>query len=156
MASPAPSPAPLSTCRHDSAGFSRAANRWPPRVAATVALLAGGLTACSPGAVRAEPPRPSPPARAACASLVADLPDRLDGQARRTTVPSSGLTAAWGDPAIILRCGVDVPAAYGPTAELSTVNGVDWSAYLQTSDGGGTGCEITSATDHLPSRSGRF
>ena len=31
-----------------------------------------------------------------------------------------------GDPAIALRCGVPLPAALTPTAELTVVNGVSW------------------------------
>ena len=40
--------------------------------------------------------------------------------------PVSDLTAAWGDPPIVLRCGVDRPAAYEPTSVLGTYDGVDW------------------------------
>lgn len=41
-------------------------------------------------------------------------------------MPESGLTAAWGGPAIVLRCGVPVPARLVPTSQLVIVNGVDW------------------------------
>lgn len=34
--------------------------------------------------------------------------------------------AAWGDPAVVLRCGVAVPSA--PTTQLLTIDGVDWIA----------------------------
>jgi hypothetical protein len=71
-------------------------------------------------------PRPSPAASAACTSLFAALPDDLDGAARRDAEPSSDFTAAWGDPPITLRCGVDRPAAYDPTSLLGTYDGVDW------------------------------
>lgn len=40
--------------------------------------------------------------------------------------PKSDLTAAWGDPAITLRCGVAKPRAYTPTAQLFAVNAVAW------------------------------
>src|SRR5687767_2564924 len=52
----------------------------------------------------------------------------------------------------LASCGDQSPTATDIVS--ATVNGVDWSAYLQTSDGGGTGCEITSANfvkfDDLP------
>ena len=54
------------------------------------------------------------------------LPGELDGQDRRETRPDSPLTAAWGDPPIVLRCGVPRPAAYNPTATLVEVDGVAW------------------------------
>ncbi|KWX09858.1 hypothetical protein TR74_07120, partial [Carbonactinospora thermoautotrophica] len=44
---------------------------------------------------------------------------------RRVTTDSP-LVAAWGDPPIVLRCGVPVPAAYQPTSQVVTINGVDW------------------------------
>jgi Protein of unknown function (DUF3515) len=62
------------------------------------------------------------------------LPDVLDGEERRTTEPTSLLTAAWGDPPIVLRCGVEPPAAYEPTAMLGTYDGVDWLP-VETDDG---------------------
>lgn len=43
---------------------------------------------------------------AACLSLVAGLPHRLDGRSSRPVTPSTGSAAAWGRPAITLRCGV--------------------------------------------------
>ena len=50
----------------------------------------------------------------------------MDGAERRAVEPSSDLTAAWGDPAIVLRCGVERPAEYEPTSLLGTYDGVDW------------------------------
>ncbi len=77
-------------------------------------------------ATRLVPPSPPPAARAYCASLARELPARLGGLARRAVIPSSPLTAAWGNPPIALRCGVPLPAALAPTAELTVVNGVAW------------------------------
>lgn len=64
------------------------------------------------------------PADPACPALVAALPDRLAGQARKET--STTGTAAWGDPPVIVRCGVAVPAAYTPTSQLLDVDGIGW------------------------------
>ena len=40
--------------------------------------------------------------------------------------PNSALTAAWGDPAVVLRCGVGKPATLRPTSETIEINGVRW------------------------------
>jgi Protein of unknown function (DUF3515) len=77
-------------------------------------------------AVRLAPPTPPPAVARRCAALARGLPQRLDGQPRRAVKPSSPLTAAWGNPPIVLRCGVPLPAALTPTAELTVVNGVAW------------------------------
>jgi hypothetical protein len=58
----------------------------------------------------------------------------VDGAARRATSPDSSLTAAWGSPAVVLRCGVPRPAALEPTSQLVTIDGVDWFPE-QLSDG---------------------
>ena len=76
------------------------------------------------GSARAAPPAAGRGRR--CAALARGLPPRLDGQPRRAVNPSSPLTAAWGNPPIVLRCGVPLPAALTPTAELTVVNGVAW------------------------------
>lgn len=83
----------------------------------------GGAAA---GPVPVAPPRPGQAASQLCTRLGGRLPARLDGQARRAVRPRSPFTAAWGDPPIALRCGVPLPAALAPTAELTVVNGVFW------------------------------
>ncbi len=65
---------------------------------------------------------------------MAALPDVVHDEASREVTPASPLTTAWGDPAIELRCGVGRPAGYQPTADLATINGVDWFPE-QLSDG---------------------
>lgn len=67
---------------------------------------------------------PPEPTSAACERLA--LPDIVDGAGRRPTTPSSPATAAWGEPPIVLRCGVERPAALTPDAQLVMVNGVSW------------------------------
>ena len=64
--------------------------------------------------------------RAACAALVADLPDTLAGLERRDVEPPDALGAAWGDPAYVLSCGVAEPDDYEPTAECNVIEGVGW------------------------------
>jgi hypothetical protein len=84
------------------------------------------LAGCSQAAVPVA--APSPPAAAAdtCGALLGRLPRSLDGRDRRETSPRSPYTAAWGDPAVVLRCGVGRPAALRADSQLVTVEGVDW------------------------------
>ncbi len=73
--------------------------------------------------VQVPAPTPSPAAARLCAAL--KLPETVDGHKRRATAPSSPYTAAWGAPAIALRCGVPVPAH--PAGQwIVTIDGVDW------------------------------
>jgi hypothetical protein len=108
----------------------------PATAAAGVAALTGAAVwfFLSPAAVAVSPPTPASGAAAsACAKLNRLLPQKVDGQSRRSADPSSPLTAAWGDPAITLRCGVPEPAIlrpgsadYDPSADELYANGVAW------------------------------
>ncbi|GGX76492.1 hypothetical protein GCM10010358_33410 [Streptomyces minutiscleroticus] len=72
---------------------------------------------------------PSPGAEAAglCRNLDERLPDEVDGLGRNDPEPRSALTAAWGSPAIILRCGVPRPAGMlAKDTDSIEVNGVGW------------------------------
>lgn len=60
-------------------------------------------------------------------------PASVSGHDRVTTSPDSPAVAAWGDPAILARCGL---APLAPTTDdCVTVNGVDWVVRTLT-DGG--------------------
>jgi hypothetical protein len=84
---------------------------------------------------RAPVPAPDAAAAKACRKLHAGLPKDVDGLGRNDPAPSSELTAGWGDPAIILRCGVPRPAALDdPKTDGVEVNGVDWAIVHE--DGG--------------------
>ena len=72
------------------------------------------------------PPAPPDDVAGACSRLLPALPADVDGQERRATDPESPLTAAWGDPAIVLRCGVPRPGAYDPAGQVAEVEGVAW------------------------------
>jgi hypothetical protein len=91
-----------------------------PLVLAAVAMLAGCGGKQSAVAVAV----PSPVATGACAGLAAALPHTLDGRTRRTTAPVSTLVAAWGSPAVVLRCGV--PAVHTVAGDHIDVDGVSW------------------------------
>ncbi len=75
----------------------------------------------------------------ACVALTAALPDELGGLARRTIEhaddPSLTGVAAWGEPAVVLRCGLPTPAELTCTTPLQQVDGVAW---LPLSTGGDT------------------
>lgn len=88
-----------------------------------LALLLG---ACSGGAVPVEAPEVDDADAAACADLVEALPETLAGESRREIDPSDAAAAAWGDPAIVLTCGVDEPAAYDDFASCIEIDGTGW------------------------------
>jgi len=84
----------------------------------------------------------------ACAALMADLPTVLAGLDRRELVGSpvtsgatdipdgtqdggvsdirAGAVAAWGDPPVVLRCGIPTPAELTCSAPVQVVDGVTW------------------------------
>lgn len=96
--------------------------------ASAAVLLAGFLTGCA-GTVRVEPAAEG--ASPACRDVVDRLPGSLSDQPRRGAEGAG--VAAWGDPAIVLRCGTE---PLGPTTrECVTVDGVDWVVLAQGQDG---------------------
>lgn len=93
-----------------------------PRLSGAVStgfLLLVVATACTgEPAIEAAPAGGGP----ACAQIARQLPERVLGKGR-VPVDAAG-AAAWGDPAIVLRCGLPMP---GPTSDpCLTVNDVDW------------------------------
>jgi len=64
----------------------------------------------------------------ACQQLVEALPSRLNDLAQVDVEPTDALGAAWGDPAIVLTCGVPLPDEYNPFSTCDDVNGVGWFA----------------------------
>ena len=63
---------------------------------------------------------------AACTALVDDRPATLAAQESREVSPASAPAAAWGDPALVLTCGVEEPAGLDDFAQCQLVDGVDW------------------------------
>lgn len=77
----------------------------------------------------AEPsPPPSEAIRAICQNMARALPEKLDDLARRPVSPATPFVAAWGDPAVVLRCGVPRPGSLTTTSDLLAVNEVGWFA----------------------------
>lgn len=62
----------------------------------------------------------------ACAAFVESLPDTLADQARGEVDPDDALGAAYGDPPIVVTCGVPEPPAFGEGAACEVVDGVRW------------------------------
>jgi hypothetical protein len=92
------------------------------------AALACVLSACGQGPVTVDPPRPAGAAKAACRALIDNLPTSVGGGDSRRVGPPDALAAAWGDPPITLRCGVDRPEALTATSACAEINGVGWFA----------------------------
>ena len=105
-----------------------------------VVLWVGGallLSGCGGGTVTIEAPSMSGPERETCEHLVAALPDEVADLERRETEPADAPGAAWGEPAIVLTCGVGRPADYDPVNGCTTVNGVDWYVPTEQLDANG-------------------
>jgi len=83
-------------------------------------------TGCSTGPVELVSPELSGPEAAACARFVAALPDTLAGQERRETSGDDEYAAAWGDPAIVVTCGVGAPVGLTDTSTCVEVDSTGW------------------------------
>src|SRR3954454_19599598 len=116
------SPRPASERGGGSRVSSVGAVGWAVTGVAALTLLAG----CSgPGAVdvAASSPPPDPAVRAMCHALLDDLPDTVaDDLSSRDVSPPDARAAAWGDPAVVLRCGVRRPDALTRTSACFEVN----------------------------------
>lgn len=90
--------------------------------------MLGALTACSAGPVAIEPIDLAPADREICRQLRDELPGRVLGQEPRAVSPEDVVTtaAAWGDPAIVLRCGVPRPAALKRSSPCLEIEEVGW------------------------------
>ncbi|MFH8365482.1 DUF3515 domain-containing protein [Streptomyces sp. NPDC018031] len=124
----------------------RLAVRGAPVVA--LLLLAAGYVAFGDAvrnrlfaddAVRVAAPVPKAGTEGRCAELIDAVPDELGGAERRETRPATRYTAAWGDPAIVLRCGIPRPDEMNnPRAPGARLKGVDWM--LESPDDGSHRC----------------
>ncbi|MEV0174006.1 DUF3515 domain-containing protein [Streptomyces sp. NPDC050803] len=109
-------------------------------------VLSITVAGCSSADDDASTAVPSPGAQTTklCQNLDKVLPSKVAGESRRDPEPASALTAGWGSPEIILRCGVTRPpkmidpkVAEGGDADAVAggVNGVDW--LMERQDDGG-------------------
>lgn len=123
-------------------------------------MTCAGVVAGCTRAVQITEPTPDPGTAEVCAQFTAALPSELPtvGQ-RREVAPTSDFTAAFGDPAVGVRCGVADPTALGPTSTLVTVDGITWFAEELTAGWRMTtvdlvaNVEITVGTDQGPAPS---
>jgi hypothetical protein len=79
-----------------------------------------------------EVPPVTPEADASCPALMSTLPLELAGRPSRRVKSNSPYAYAWGDPAVVLICGVDRPTGYVAGASAIQINGVQW--YVDTDD----------------------
>jgi Protein of unknown function (DUF3515) len=97
----------------------------PAAPPATVTPATASPTALGP--VTVDAPTPSATAGRDCPAVISHLPAALAGKpARQARSKSSPYVASWGDPPLILRCGVPRPAGYTGGSELTVVDGVQW------------------------------
>ncbi len=116
------------------------------RVLAAVSLLLVTVAALVIGAkiaARSDPNAPlalpgveAPAAESApCTTLLSALHGTIGDQPPRTLDPPVPGAAAWGNPPIVLRCGIPTPAELSCSSALQVVDGVAW---LQLSGSGQT------------------
>jgi hypothetical protein len=122
-------PAPQRSSRR-SAALTATLLTIPIAVAAGLGTFAlrGGFSDPPPetGPVAVTAPPASAAADPVCAELLNALPRTLGGQAARPVSDAPHRAAAWGDPPIVLRCGVAKPAADSKKAQQLVINGVTW------------------------------
>jgi hypothetical protein len=90
------------------------------------ALVAVLGAACSYGPVEVPEQTGASESLEVCTALVAALPDTVSDAVRREVEPPRRTVAAWGQPPVILRCGVPAPEGVDPTTAVLSVDGVDW------------------------------
>jgi hypothetical protein len=107
------------------------------------AVLAVTLSSCGGDDVHVEEFRVGAGQSAPCRTLLKALPETVADQTRRP-VSGSPYAAAWGDPAIVLRCGVPLPADFAG-APCITRDGIGWSIPADQADGRGDEVRMTLA-----------
>ncbi|WP_438303167.1 DUF3515 domain-containing protein [Streptomyces sp. HUAS TT11] len=98
-----------------------------PGLPALALLIATAGCSASDDTPSAAVPSPNTKVTKLCRNLDNVLPRKVDGLDRNDPQPRSALTAGWGSPAIILRCGVARPAEMDDLeADGLEANGVGW------------------------------
>ncbi|WP_318214580.1 DUF3515 domain-containing protein [Streptomyces sp. SCL15-6] len=102
------------------------------RLPALALLIAAAGCSSADDSVSAAVPSPDAKVTKLCQNLDKALPSTVDGLNREDPEPASALTAGWGNPLIILRCGVERPAEMDdPEADGVEVDGVGWQLQKQ-------------------------
>ena len=79
-----------------------------------------------------EVPPVTPGADQYCPAVMSGLPLELAGEPSRAVQSDSPFAYAWGEPPVVLVCGVDRPAGWVVGASAIQINGVQW--YVDTAD----------------------
>jgi Protein of unknown function (DUF3515) len=77
-------------------------------------------------------PPVTPEAAEWCPSVMAALPLELSGEPSRRVQSDTLFAYAWGEPPVVLVCGVDRPPGYVAGVSAIQINGVQW--YVDTAD----------------------
>lgn len=120
-----------------------------------------GLVGCGGDEVKVPDVKVSADDAARCRALMDALPEKVADRSRRTTT-GNAFAAAWGDPAIVLRCGVGVPRDYDKFSRCQRADGVDWfvpesvftdqrADVVMTTLGRSPRVEVTVPADYRPS-----
>ena len=100
-----------------------------------VAVVLSGLLAGCTGSVEIDSPDVGARTRSACARFLDVVPEKVSGERQRRTEPNDALGAAWGDPPIVVTCGVEMPTEFDEFSPCEEVDGVGWfipeSAYTE-------------------------
>ncbi|GAA1522026.1 hypothetical protein GCM10009788_27360 [Nocardioides humi] len=83
--------------------------------------------------------------RAACEAVATGLPDTLAGEERVDIEPDDAPAAAYGDPAIVVRCGVAKPEGFDLAASCESVDGVGYYIPDEQYDDQGLDVTLTAA-----------
>lgn len=105
----------------------------------TILLVAA---ACGPGHPTVEAPAVPDAHRDACVRIITALPADVGNQPRRD-IDGGPFVAAWGDPPIVLRCGVGTPSGFGPTSLCQRANDIDWYVPEESIDDAGADVVMT-------------
>jgi hypothetical protein len=100
--------------------------RRPYLAATTIGAALASLPGCGFGAVEVEPHTLTQGSSSDCEALDADLPNVVSDAVRRDVEDEPPGIVAWGEPPVVLRCGVEMPPEYEPDAVLTELNGVAW------------------------------
>ncbi|KQY63794.1 MULTISPECIES: DUF3515 family protein [unclassified Nocardioides] len=99
------------------------ARAWGAVASAALLLVSG----CS-GAVEIDSPDVDDATRATCESFLDALPDTLSGESSVDVEPDDALGRAWGDPPIVVTCGVDKAEGFNKFSACWEANGVGFYA----------------------------
>lgn len=102
------------------------------RLLLAAALSAALVTASCGSGVSVDEYPTEPGTGINCKALFADRPLKVAGQDNRLV--KNGNASAWGDPPIIVRCGVEKPEDLGPASRCDMVADIGWFTE-STSDG---------------------